>query len=40
MDAFLAAFAICGGWRFVTMDGDFIRFVAQGLDLVLLNPSE
>lgn len=37
MDAYLAAFAISGGLRFVTLDGDFKGFVAQGLDLVLLN---
>lgn len=38
MDAYLAAFAISSGLRFVTLDGDFNAFVAQGLDLVLLNP--
>ena len=39
MDAFLAAFAISSGLRFVTLDADFKSFVAQGLDLVLLNPA-
>jgi toxin-antitoxin system PIN domain toxin len=38
MDAYLAAFAIGGALRFVTLDHDFKSFVAQGLDLVLLNP--
>jgi len=38
MDAYLAAFAIGGDLRFVTLDHDFKSFVAQGLDLVLLNP--
>jgi hypothetical protein len=37
MDAYLAAFAIAGGLRFVTLDGDFKRYEAQGLQLVLLN---
>lgn len=36
MDAYLAAFAIAGGLRMVTLDGDFKAFVPQGLDLVLL----
>jgi predicted nucleic acid-binding protein len=33
MDAYLAAFAICGGLRLVTLDSDFSRFVSQGLSL-------
>ncbi len=36
MDAYLAAFAIAGGLRLVTLDKDFKSFVSQGLDLVLL----
>ena len=38
MDAYLAAFAIRGGLRLVSLDHDFKSFKAQGLDLVLLNP--
>lgn len=38
MDAYLAAFAIGGALRILTLDHDFKSFVAQGLDLVLLNP--
>lgn len=38
MDAYLAAFAIAGGLRLVTLDKDFKNFVPQGLDLVLLGP--
>lgn len=38
MDAYLAAFAITGGLRFVTLDGDFKSYEAEGLQLVLLNP--
>ncbi|MCX6904868.1 MAG: PIN domain-containing protein [Verrucomicrobia bacterium] len=38
MDAYLAAFAIIGGLRMVSLDHDFKSFEAQGLDLVLLNP--
>jgi uncharacterized protein len=38
MDAYLAAFAITGGLRFVTLDGDFKSYRAEGLQLVLLNP--
>ena len=38
MDAYLAAFAIAGGLRVVTLDHDFTSYEAQGLDLVLLNP--
>jgi uncharacterized protein len=37
MDAYLAAFAIAGGLRMVTLDRDFKNFVPQGLDLTLLN---
>jgi len=37
MDAYLAAFAIAGGLRMVTLDRDFKNFVPQGLDLELLN---
>jgi toxin-antitoxin system PIN domain toxin len=36
MDAYLAAFAICGGLRLVTFDKDFGRFQTAGLDLLLL----
>lgn len=36
MDAYLAAFAICGGMQFVTLDKDFKKFQAMGLDLLLL----
>jgi toxin-antitoxin system PIN domain toxin len=38
MDAYLAAFALAGGLRLVTLDGDFRNFVPQGLDLMLLQP--
>jgi len=38
MDAYLAAFAMGGALRMVTLDHDFKSFVAHGLDLVLLNP--
>lgn len=37
MDAYLAAFAIAGGLRLVTLDHDFKSLEAQGLDLRLLN---
>ncbi len=37
MDAYLAAFAIAGGLRMVTLDRDFKNFVPQGLDMVMLN---
>lgn len=33
MDAYLAAFAICGGLSLVTLDGDFSKFVPKGLSL-------
>lgn len=39
MDAYLAAFAMGGALRFVTLDGDFKTYGAQGLDLVLLHPA-
>jgi uncharacterized protein len=38
MDAYLAAFAIKGGLRLVTLDGDFKKFETHGLDLLLLKP--
>jgi len=38
MDAYLAAVAVGGGLRLMTFDHDFKTFVAQGLDLILLNP--
>lgn len=38
MDAYLAAFAVAGGLRMVTLDGDFKNFVPQRLDLVLMKP--
>ena len=37
MDAYLAAFAICGGIRLVTFDKDFRRIQTAGLDLLLLS---
>lgn len=37
MDAYLAAFAVAGGYQFVTADKAFSQFA--GLDLVLLAPS-
>ena len=36
MDAYLAAFAITGGFRLVTLDRDFQQFAPHGLDLLLL----
>ncbi len=36
MDAYLAAFAITGGLRLVTLDRDFRSFEPAGLDLLLL----
>lgn len=36
MDAYLAAFAIAGALRLVTLDHDFKTYVTRGLDLVLL----
>lgn len=38
MDAYLAAFAIAGGLRFVTLDRDFKAYESHGLELELLNP--
>lgn len=38
MDAYLAAFAIGGGLRMLTLDCDFKNFVPQGLGLVLIKP--
>lgn len=38
MDAYLAAFAIRGALRLVTLDHDFKGFVPRGLDLALLIP--
>jgi len=38
MDAYLAAFAIGHDLEFVTLDGDFKRFVKDGLKLKLLTP--
>lgn len=38
MDAYLAAFAITGGLRMVTLDHDFYSYEKQGLDLLLINP--
>ncbi len=37
MDAYLAAFAIAGALRLVTLDKDFKNFVPHGLDLALLS---
>jgi hypothetical protein len=37
MDAYLAAFALAGGYRLVTIDAGFTQFA--GLDLVLLGSS-
>ena len=36
MDAYLAAFALAGGMRLVTLDRDFKAFVGEGLDLTLV----
>lgn len=36
MDAYLAAFALAGGLRLVTLDQDFRTFTTEGLDLLLL----
>ena len=38
MDAYLAAFALGGGLRLVSLDHDFKTFSVHGLDLLLLNP--
>lgn len=37
MDAYLAAFAITGGLRLVTLDKDFRAFEPSGLELLLLS---
>ena len=37
MDAYLAAFAICGGLRMASIDHDFRNFVPHGLELNLLS---
>ena len=37
MDAYLAAFAIGGGLRMVTLDQDFRNFVPNGLKLALID---
>ncbi len=36
MDAYLAAFAVAGGLRLVTLDRDFNQFAPQGLNLLFL----
>ncbi len=36
MDAYLAAFAMSGGWCLITLDRDFLAFREQGLQLQLL----
>lgn len=36
MDAYLAAFAIIGGWGLVTLDKDFQNYESHGLNLHLL----
>ena len=38
MDAYLAAFALGGCLRLVTVDHDFKAYQRDGLDLLLLNP--
>lgn len=40
MDAYLAAFAIRTGLPFASLDADFRRFEAAGLDLHLLTDSK
>jgi predicted nucleic acid-binding protein len=37
MDAYLAAFAIRGSLRMISLDGDFRQFLSAGLDLILLS---
>ena len=39
MDAYLAAFAMAGGLRLVTLDGDFKSYRAKGLDFLLITAS-
>jgi uncharacterized protein len=36
MDAYLAAVAIQGGWRLLSLDQDFERFCSAGLQLMPL----
>jgi hypothetical protein len=36
MDSYLAAFAVAGGYRMVTIDGAYRQF--RGLDLHLIDP--
>ena len=38
MDAYLAAFAVAGGLRMVTLDGDFRNYTTRGLTLELIAP--
>jgi toxin-antitoxin system PIN domain toxin len=38
MDAYLAAFAMAGGFRLTTMDRDFQKYEPHGLDLQILVP--
>ena len=38
IDAYLAAFAISGGLRMVSLDQDFKNYVRNGLKLVLIGP--
>jgi toxin-antitoxin system PIN domain toxin len=40
MDAYLAAFAIHAGMRFVTLDHDFENYRKHGLDLLLLRSAK
>ena len=37
MDAYLAAVAIAGGWRFLTLDRDCLAFPPEGLQLERLD---
>jgi predicted nucleic acid-binding protein len=37
MDAYLAAVAIAGGWRFLTLDRDCLAFCPDGLQFELLD---
>ena len=37
MHAYLAAFAIRGSLRMISLDGDFRQFLSAGLDLILLS---
>ncbi|MDQ3565774.1 MAG: PIN domain-containing protein [Pseudomonadota bacterium] len=36
MDAYLAAFALHAGMRFVTLDGDFEKYKEAGIDVLML----